>query len=53
VVKKTEGNKRMAQINYAWRANKSAKVGRALQWWLNQLESATTRAALLEKHGSI
>jgi molybdate transport repressor ModE-like protein len=52
VVKKTEGNKRQAQINYAWRGTKSAKVGRALQWWLTQLESATTRAALLEKHSS-
>ena len=52
VVKKTEGSKRQAPINYAWRGNKSAKIGRALQWWLTQLESATTRAALLEQHGS-
>lgn len=52
VVKKTEGSKRQAPIHYAWRGNKSAKVGRALQWWLTQLESPTTRAALLEQHGS-
>ena len=27
--------------------------GRALQWWLAQLESPTTRAALLERHRGI
>lgn len=52
VVKKTEGSKRQAPINYAWRGNKSVKLGRGLQWWLTQLESPTTRTALLEQHGS-
>jgi hypothetical protein len=28
-------------------------VGLALQWWLEQLESPTTRRALLERHGSV
>lgn len=51
VVKKTEADKRQAQIHYAWRGGKAAKVGRALQWWLTQLESATTRSALLQSQG--
>ena len=25
-------------------------MGRALQWWLDQLESPATRAALLQRH---
>ena len=28
----------------------SGKPGRALQWWLKQLDNATTRRALLERH---
>ena len=27
------------------------QLGLALRWWLEQLESATTRQALLERHG--
>ena len=52
VVKKTERAKRTVAIHYAWRTSKSATTGRAMQWWLQQLESPTTRAALLERHGS-
>jgi DNA-binding transcriptional LysR family regulator len=52
VVKKTDRSQRVAAVSYAWRAAKSAKPGRALQWWLQQLESPTTRAALLEQHRS-
>lgn len=42
----------VAQLHYAWRAERggTAGLGRALQWWLNQLESPTTRRALLERH---
>ena len=50
VVKKTTRPQRQATIGYAWRDGKSATPGRALQWWLTQLESAATRAALLERH---
>jgi len=42
----------VAQLHYAWRAERggTAGLGRALQWWLSQLESPTTRRALLERH---
>ncbi len=50
VVKKTERAQRQSTIHYAWRASKTASQGRALQWWLGQLESPTTRAALLVRH---
>ena len=52
VVKKTERGPRQVAIHYAWRGGKAKTHGRALQWWLQQLESPTTRAALLEKHRS-
>ena len=52
VVKRTERAKRMVPIHYAWRSSKPAIDGRAMQWWLEQLESPTTRTALLERHGS-
>ena len=50
VVKKTERGHRQVAIHYAWRGGKTAIRGRALQWWLQQLESPTTRRALLERH---
>jgi len=50
VVKKTERSQRQVSIHYAWRGGKVSTQGRALQWWLQQLESPTTRNALLEKH---
>lgn len=50
VVKRTERGPRQVAIHYAWRGGKASTRGRALQWWLTQLESPTTRAALLEKH---
>ncbi|MCY7314137.1 MAG: LysR family transcriptional regulator [Rubrivivax sp.] len=40
-----------ARLQYAWRAERSALgLGRALSWWLAQLESKTTRLALMERH---
>ena len=40
-----------ARLHYAWRAERSAMgLGRALQWWLQQLESPATRRALVERH---
>lgn len=39
---------RIVVVSYAWReAAGQQHEGRALQWWLQQLESPTTRAALL------
>jgi hypothetical protein len=39
------------QLHYAWRAERGALgLGRALQWWLQQLESPTTQRALIERH---
>jgi len=41
-----------ANLHYAWRAERGGALGlgRALQWWLAQLESPATRRALLERH---
>ena len=50
VVKNTERGKRVVRVHYAWRGASRARQGRALQWWLKQLESATTRAALLAQY---
>lgn len=52
VVKKTERAQRTALLHYAWRQRKTAHQGQALQWWLQQLESETTRSALIEEHRS-
>ena len=41
---------RVAQVGYAWRipdGSEGQNAGRALQWWLKQLKSPATRAALL------
>ena len=51
VRKETARGARVGQLHYAWRAERGPLgVGRALQWWLAQLESPTTRRALLERH---
>jgi DNA-binding transcriptional LysR family regulator len=44
--------RRTMRLSYAWRNSGSIGPGRALQWWLAQLESAATRGALLERHRS-
>ena len=59
VVKKVERNRLEGRLGYAWRtpaatrraATKKPPMGLALRWWLEQLESETTRKALLERHG--
>ncbi|HCY14663.1 MAG: LysR family transcriptional regulator [Curvibacter sp. GWA2_64_110] len=53
VVKKTERPQRVVRISYAWRGATARGQGRALQWWLKQLESPATRAALLEQHRGV
>ncbi|MBL8339916.1 MAG: LysR family transcriptional regulator [Rubrivivax sp.] len=41
----------VARLFYAWRAERGALgLGRALAWWLRQLDSDATRLALIERH---
>jgi DNA-binding transcriptional LysR family regulator len=40
---------RVVTVSYAWRASAGGKPGRALQWWLKQLEKPLTRQALLDR----
>lgn len=40
---------RVVRVAYAWRTGAASIQGRALQWWLAQLERETTRAALLHQ----
>ncbi|GAC1606721.1 MAG: LysR family transcriptional regulator [Ramlibacter sp.] len=49
VIKQVERPSRTTRMHYAWRSPRLGP-GRALQWWLGQLESATTRDALLNRH---
>ncbi|MBK9133357.1 MAG: LysR family transcriptional regulator [Betaproteobacteria bacterium] len=43
----------VASLFYAWRAERGALgLGRALAWWVQQLESVTTRRALIERHAA-
>ncbi len=54
VQKETARASPLARLHYAWRAERSALgLGRALQWWLLQLESPVTRLALLERHAGL
>ncbi len=48
VVRRVARASRQANPRYAWRFG--GKPGRALQWWLDQLQSPITRLALLERH---
>jgi DNA-binding transcriptional LysR family regulator len=59
VQKKVARPERVIHVSYAWRSggngdsDKTENQGRALQWWLHQLESLTTRSALLHIHGNL
>ena len=54
VLKQTARRAPLARLHYAWRAERGALgLGRALQWWLSQLESPTTRLALLERQAGL
>jgi molybdate transport repressor ModE-like protein len=48
VAKETQRTARVVRISVAWRT--SINPGRGLQWWLAQLDSPTTRRALIEEH---
>jgi DNA-binding transcriptional LysR family regulator len=53
VVKETQRVRLPVRLGYAWRNAGPpgvAQGGLALRWWLDQLESPTTRRALLERH---
>lgn len=50
VVKRVERAEQQMQFSYAWRKGGKLEQGRALQWWLAQLKSGVTRAALLGDH---
>ncbi len=49
VVKQVQRAQRIARCSYAWRQDPAGKPGRALQWWLQQLEAPATRKALLDR----
>jgi len=61
VLKTMQRTVRSPQIGYAWRtpdanapgAARKPQLGLALRWWLNQLDSPATRAALLERHAQV
>ncbi len=54
VTKRTARAPLVARLHYAWRTERGPLgLGRALQWWLQQLESPATRKALLERHASL
>ncbi len=45
----TYQEKRVFPMHYAWR-NTGQRPGKALAWWLQQLQSQATRSGLLEQH---
>jgi DNA-binding transcriptional LysR family regulator len=48
VARRVQQPERVVDVCYAWHASSEGLgIGRALQWWLQQLESPATRAALL------
>ena len=54
VVREVERVRRVTTLGYAWRAPAAprgkSELGLALRWWLERLDNATTRQALLERH---
>lgn len=53
VAKRVQRPVRVVRPSYAWRETGPLGPGRGLQWWLQQLESAATRKALLDRHGAL
>ena len=47
VAKRVQRAERHIQVSYGWRNSAGMVQGRAMQWWLAQLQSPVTRAALL------
>jgi DNA-binding transcriptional LysR family regulator len=50
VQKKVTRSERVVRLGYAWRSDNAANHGHVLRWWLAQLESTNTQAALLHRH---
>ena len=50
VAKRVARAERFVRLHYAWGGPGFTAPGRALQWWLQQLQSPATRKALLENH---
>ncbi len=53
VEKQMQRAARRVPMSYAWRRAADGGEGRALQWWLKQLDNPTTRKALLEREHSL
>ncbi|MBH1963198.1 MAG: LysR family transcriptional regulator [Comamonadaceae bacterium] len=51
VARQVDRSTREISLSYAWRA--SGSPGKALAWWLEQLERPITRRALLEQHRGV
>jgi DNA-binding transcriptional LysR family regulator len=49
IVKQVQRPSRASKTSYAWRQDAGTRRGRALDWWLTQLEKPATRTALLER----
>ena len=58
VVRQVQRAQPVARLGYAWRVpagrsgSRKTEPGLALRWWLDRLDGATTRRALLERHGA-
>jgi len=50
VVKRVQRPEYQVQVSYAWGKGAADSQGRALRWWLGQLQKPVTRAALLGEH---
>jgi DNA-binding transcriptional LysR family regulator len=54
VARRTPRGERPVKLHYAWRAERGALgLGRALQWWLGQLDSPKTRDALIQRQAGL
>ena len=50
VTRQVQRASRNLRVHYGWPGAAHRTPGRALQWWLEQLESPATRRALMENH---
>jgi DNA-binding transcriptional LysR family regulator len=50
VAKRVDRTERQIHVGYAWRKSTASSRGKALAWWLEQLESEHTRRALMGEH---
>jgi DNA-binding transcriptional LysR family regulator len=53
VQKRMERAVRQIPMSYAWRRTGGGREGRALNWWLQQLDTPGTRKALLEREHAL